>query len=81
MITKAGDTINALVGTLTESAQAAAQISASANQQAAGVGQLNEGIRNIDTVAKHNVEAIRHIEKAAQNLNGLSNELAALTEV
>jgi PAS domain S-box-containing protein len=78
---KAGETIKSLVRTLAESSQMATQISASANQQAAGVGQLNEGIRNIDTVSKQNVEAIRQIEQAARNLNGLSNELASLTEI
>jgi PAS domain S-box-containing protein len=81
VVTKAGETIKSLSRTLADSAQAATQISAAANQQAAGVGQLNEGIRNIDTVSRQNVEAIRQIEQAAQNLNGLSNELASLTEL
>lgn len=80
IISKAGGTINSLATTLAESAQKASQISATANQQAAAVGQLNHGIRNIDTVTKQSVEAIRHIENAAQNLTGLSNELASLTE-
>jgi PAS domain S-box-containing protein len=80
VVTKAGETIQSLSRTLAESAQAATQISAAANQQAAGVGQLNDGIRNIDTVSRQNVEAIRQIEQAAQNLNGLSNELGSLTE-
>ena len=66
--------------TLAESAQTAMQISASANQQAAAVGQLNQGIRSIDTVSKQNVEATNQIERAARNLAGLSNELASLTE-
>lgn len=81
VVAKAGDTIKSLSRTLADSAQAATQISAAVNQQAAGVGQLNEGIRNIDTVSRQNVEAIRQIEQAAQNLNGLSNELASLTEI
>ncbi|WP_197231491.1 methyl-accepting chemotaxis protein [Novipirellula artificiosorum] len=81
VITKAGDTINALSETLAKSAKMASQISASANQQAAGVGQLNEGIRNIDSVSQRSVEALVQIEQAAQNLSGLSNELASLTEV
>jgi len=81
VVAKAGGTIKSLSKTLADSAQAATQISAAANQQAAGVGQLNDGIRNIDTVSRQNVEAIRQIEQAAQNLNGLSNELASLTDV
>ncbi|WP_220498417.1 methyl-accepting chemotaxis protein [Rhodopirellula sp. JC639] len=80
VIAQAGGTINSLATTLAESAQTASQISATANQQAAAVTQLNHGIRNIDTVTKQSVEAIRHIEDAAQNLAGLSNELASLTD-
>lgn len=81
VITGAGDTIQSLAATLAESVKMATQISAAANQQAAGVGQLNEGIRNIDTVTKQSLDAIRQIEQSAQNLNALSNELASLTEI
>ncbi len=80
VISKAGETINALASTLAESAQTAMQISASANQQAAAVGQLNHGLRDIDTVSKQRVASTSHIERAAKNLAGLSNELASLTE-
>lgn len=80
VITQAGETINALAGTLAESVRTATQISASANQQAAGVRQLTDGVRNIDTVIKHSVESIRQIQAAAENLNGVSTELASLTE-
>ncbi|NND95758.1 MAG: PAS domain S-box protein [Pirellulaceae bacterium] len=78
---QAGDTINTLAATLAQSTHMATQIFASANQQAAGVGQLNDGIRNIDLVSRQSLEAIKQIEQAAQNLNGLSNELASLTEI
>nr|WP_143547951.1 methyl-accepting chemotaxis protein [Rhodopirellula sp. SM50] len=80
VIGQAGGTIHSLATTLAESAQTASQISATANQQAAAVGQLNHGIRNIDTVTKQSVEAIGHIEDAARNLAALSDELASLTD-
>jgi len=81
IIAQAGETISALAAALAESARTATQISSSANQQAAGVGQLNAGIKSIDRITKQTVQAIRQIEMAAQNLNGVSSELASLTDV
>lgn len=80
VINKAGETIHALASTLAESAQTATQISATAKQQAAAVGELNQGVRNIDTVTKENAASIRQIESAATKLSELSNELASLTD-
>ncbi|QEG39983.1 methyl-accepting chemotaxis protein [Roseimaritima ulvae] len=80
VISKAGETINALASTLAESVRTANQISASASQQAVGVRQLTDGVHNIDTVTQQSVDAIRQIKQAAENLAGLSNELASLTE-
>ncbi len=79
VVAAAGDTIRSLTETLTQSVRLAMQISASANQQAAGLVELNLGIKNIDTVAKQNVVAINQIEEAATRLTGLSHELASLT--
>ena len=79
IIAKAGDTINTLTSALGASARLATQIAASANQQAIGVSQLNEGIRNIDDITRQNVEAISQIERSARNLNELSRELDLLT--
>lgn len=80
VISKAGETINALASTLAQSVRTATQISASASQQAVGIRQLTDGVHNIDTVTKQSVDAIRQIKEAAENLAGLSNELASLTE-
>ncbi|GAA5507703.1 methyl-accepting chemotaxis protein [Novipirellula caenicola] len=79
VVKSAGETINQLVTLLAVSAESAMRISASANQQAAGVSQLNEGIRDINRVTQNNVQTIGHIEQAARNLNSLSHELAKLT--
>jgi PAS domain S-box-containing protein len=79
IIAKAGDTINTLTSALAASARLATQIAASANQQAIGVSQLNEGIRNIDDITRQNVEAISQIEGSARNLSELSRELDLLT--
>ncbi len=78
VIAQAGETIRKLNAALAESARTANQISASASQQATGVSQLTQGIKNIDKVTQENVLAISQIEQAAQNLNALSEQLAAL---
>jgi methyl-accepting chemotaxis protein len=79
IVAKTGQTIKSLEEMLSHSARTANQISASAGQQATGVIQLNEAIKNIDRVTRQNVEAIQQIEASAHNLNALSNELAGLT--
>jgi methyl-accepting chemotaxis protein len=75
---QAGDTIKALTDTLAEASQATAQIVASAGQQAAGMSQIHQAIRNIDQVTRQNLTATRQAEQAAQDLNSLGNQLAAM---
>jgi PAS domain S-box-containing protein len=80
---KVGDqtstTINTLADTLANAAQASAQIVASAGQQATGMGQINQAMKNLDQVARQNLVATRQVEQAAQNLNALGTELAGLS--
>jgi methyl-accepting chemotaxis protein len=52
---------------------------ASAGQQAAGIAQVHQAMRNIDQVARQNLSATRQAELAAQNLNALGAELAGLS--
>jgi PAS domain S-box-containing protein len=77
---QAGGTITALTETLAEAAQASTQIAASAGQQATGMSQIHQAMKNLDLVARQNLAAIRQIEQAAQNLNALGNQLANLTK-
>ncbi|TWU10398.1 Methyl-accepting chemotaxis protein PctB [Novipirellula galeiformis] len=79
VVESAGERISQLVSMLAVTAESATRISASANQQAVGVSQLNDGIRDINRVTQSNVEAIGQIEQAARNLNSLSQELSSLT--
>ena len=76
---QAGDTIRTLADTLTEAARAAAQIVASVGQQATGMSQIHQAVRNIDQVAKQNAVATRQAAQAAENLTKLGTKLAALT--
>jgi PAS domain S-box-containing protein len=78
MGTQAGETIASLADMLGDTAQAAAQIVASAGQQATGMAQIDQAMKNIDQVARQTLAAIRQSEEAAQNLNALGTRLAGL---
>jgi methyl-accepting chemotaxis protein len=75
---EAGETIRSLTDTIVEASQAAQQIAASANQQAVGMGQISQAIRNIDSVTKQTLASTRQAEQAARELNALGGKLAAL---
>ena len=75
---QSGQTIQALADTLADAAQASVQIVASAGQQATGMSQINQAMRNIDQVARQNLAAMRQAEQAAQNLNLLGTQLSRL---
>jgi hypothetical protein len=78
---QAGATITTLSDTLADAARAAAQIVASVGQQATGMTQIHEAMKNIDQVTRQAMTATRQTEQAAQNLNALGNELASLNAV
>jgi PAS domain S-box-containing protein len=75
----AGQTIRALTEALADTAQASAQIVASANQQATGMQQIHQAMRSIDEVARQNLAALRQAEQAAQNLTVLGARLTELS--
>ncbi|HUE31113.1 MAG TPA: CHASE3 domain-containing protein [Verrucomicrobiae bacterium] len=76
---EAGATITTLAETLAEAARAATQIVAAVNQQATGMGQIHDAMKNIDQVARQTMAATRQTEQAAQNLNALGTDLATLS--
>jgi methyl-accepting chemotaxis protein len=76
---QAGDTIATLAQTLEDAARAAAQIVAAVGQQATGMTQIHDAMRNIDQVARQAMAATRQTEQAAQNLSALGTELASLS--
>jgi methyl-accepting chemotaxis protein len=63
---------------VTTSAQAAAQISASAGQQSTGMSQIRQAIGNIQQAAQQNLAATRQAEAAAQELNRVGSNLLDL---
>ncbi len=78
VIGQTGETIATLSQTLAQSARSASQISASSGQQATGIAQLNQAMKNIDKVTKENALAISQLEQSAQNLDALSKKLVDL---
>jgi methyl-accepting chemotaxis protein len=61
-----------------EAAQVAQQILVSAQQQVVGMDQIAIAIENILQVSTQNMAATRQVERAAQDLNELSQQLQAL---
>jgi methyl-accepting chemotaxis protein len=78
VVGQAGQTINVLADTIAESALAAAQIAASAGQQATGMSQIRLAMRNVDQAANQNLAATRQTERAAQDLEALGTKLTEL---
>ena len=76
---QSGEAIKTLADTLAETAQAAAQIVASAGQGATGMAQIQQAITNIDQVSRQNLAATRQAEQAAQSLNALAVRFTAFT--
>ncbi len=72
---EAGDTIRALSDAVTHAAQAAAQIVASAGQQAIGMEQIRQAIGNIHEATQQNLTSSKQAETAATELNRLGSVL------
>lgn len=76
----AGDSIEKLAGTITESSQAATQVSVSSQEQLIGISQIGSAMENIKQAAQQNVSGIKQAEKAAHDLNELGQKLRTLVE-
>ena len=74
------EAIRLLAESIAESAQAALQIAASAQQQLAGMDQVALAMQNINQASAQNVASTRQAEAAAQNLHGLGLKLKGLVE-
>ncbi len=73
-----GDTIRTLVATVEGAAEAAAQIAASAGQQASGMTHISIAMKNINQVANENLNSTEQAERAARELNELAETLRQL---
>lgn len=77
-VKEAGETIGVLSDAITDAAHAAAQIVASAGQQAAGMEQIRQAMSNIHEATHQTLASIRQAEETAQDLNRLGTRLVAL---
>lgn len=76
----AGEAIQVLAGSVTESAQAATQIAASSQQQVAGVDQVATAMESIKEASAQNVASAKQLETAAQNLSELGRRLKEMVD-
>jgi methyl-accepting chemotaxis protein len=74
---RAGEAIRLLAENVGESAQAAQQILASAQQQGGGMDQVALAMRNIQQASTQTLASTRQVERAAQDLNELARRLQA----
>jgi len=71
----AGDSIGRIAADIVKSAQAALQISASTNEQVAGIEQVSSAMENIKKAAEQTVASIRQSEESSKNLHELGVKL------
>jgi PAS domain S-box-containing protein len=75
---EAGNSIDSLTETLGTATDAASQIAASAGQQATGMAQINQAMKDIDGALRDHLDAIKHVERAAGGLKALSERIDKL---
>jgi len=75
---QAGTAIRALTESVSEAAQAAAQIAASSQQQMAGMDQVALAMENIKQTSVQNAASTQQVEAAARNLNNVGERLKEL---
>ncbi|HEY8211862.1 MAG TPA: methyl-accepting chemotaxis protein [Myxococcaceae bacterium] len=78
LATRAGESISLLDNAIGESSTAAKQIAASTRQQAVGVEQIWQAMRDIDRAVNESASGIRQLEVASRNMKDLSNQLTQL---
>jgi methyl-accepting chemotaxis protein len=78
VVHRAGGTIKTLVAAVDDASQAAAQIAASADQQATGMSHIHLAMKNINEVTSRTLVATKQTERAARDLNNLAGQLKGL---
>jgi methyl-accepting chemotaxis protein len=78
--THAGQSIQALAASVSESANAAMQIATSSQQQLVGVGQVASAMESIKQASLQNVDSAKQLDRAAFELKNLGEKLKTLVE-
>jgi methyl-accepting chemotaxis protein len=74
-VAEAGEMFGDIALRVSDSAQAAVQVAASASQQALGVSQIQQAMRDINQVTTQSLASTRQIERASRDLSILSTRL------
>lgn len=77
---RAGEGIRSLSGTIQASCDAAQQIAASAHEQSVGIEQIAQAMSHVNDGTTQFVEGAHQSQMAAEKLNELAGQLAAVTE-
>ena len=77
---EAGGAIEMLADSITNAAQASAQIESSSHQALAGMEQVAQAMGSVRDASGHNLESARQLDSAARNLNELGQKLQELVE-
>ncbi len=75
---KTGETIEQLASSISDSANAAQQIVASAQQQMTGMEQIALAMQNINQATVQNLSSTRQVEISAQELTTLAQQMEAI---
>ena len=78
VVSQAGITIQSLGELLVQASLTAAQIAASANQQATGIGQIRQAMRDVNQSAQQALSSTRQTERAVQDINAMGLKLKSL---
>jgi methyl-accepting chemotaxis protein len=72
------ESIEQLASVINESAQVAAQVVASGQQQQTGIDQISLAMQNINQVTMQSLASTRQTEKSAQGLNELARKMSEI---
>ena len=75
LVDKAGETMNRLLTSIKRVTDLMIEISASSNEQAAGVSQVGETVKHMDNATQKNAALVEEMAAAASSLNSLAQEL------
>jgi methyl-accepting chemotaxis protein len=74
------DALEEIVSSITKTADLVAEIAAASNEQALGIGQINQGLEQIDDVTQANTASAEESAAAAEELSGQAMELQRLLQ-
>ncbi|WP_141332643.1 methyl-accepting chemotaxis protein [Myxococcus sp. AB025B] len=80
VVSEAGATIQTLSDLLAQASLTAAQIAASANQQATGIAQIRQAMHDVNQATQQGLLSSRQTERAMQDINGMGQKLKGLLE-